>query len=127
MTTTLRPPPDPRSLEDALRAGEPQRLGRALANVERHLREHHRDAHQGGGLLEESDRTRPALERREDRLLEEMGCLLRRAGQLRRRSERGAAPDGGVRELLAGLRRLRAGEAELAQEAALGGDLGAGD
>ena len=123
MTTTLRPPPDPRSLEDALRAGEPQRLGRALANAERHLREHHRDAHQGGGLLEEADRTRPALERREDRLLEEMGCLLRKARQLLR----GSAPDRGVRELAAGLRRLRAGEAELAQEAALGGDLGAGD
>ena len=123
MTTTLCPLPDPRPLEDALRAGEPRRLGRALADVERHLREHHRDAHQGGGLLEESDRTRPALGRREDRLLGEMSCLLRKAGQLLRVS----APDEGVRGLVAGLRRLRAGEAELAQEAALGGDLGAGD
>ena len=127
MTALLRPPPDPWPLEDALRAGAPRRIGRALAGVEQHLREHYKAAHGSGGLLADGDRTRPALERHEDRLLDEMAHLLRRAGRLVRRFERGSAPDGDVRELVTGLRRLRDGEAALAQEAALGGDLGAGD
>jgi len=131
MTPAVRPLPDPQPLDDALAAGcDPGQLRPALGQFEQALRGHARAVDRGGGLLGDGDRTRPALERREGHLLGELGGLLERTGELLRRLERGESSDGwceDVRGLAAAVRRLRDGEAGLAQEAALSGDLGAGD
>jgi hypothetical protein len=131
MTPVVRPLPDPQPLAAAVAAGpDPGRLRQALGRLERGLRGHARAVDEAGGLLDERDRTRPALGRRERRLLGDLGGLLRRAGELRRRLERGESPGElceEVRGLAAAVRRHRHGGVGLVQEAALEGDLGAGE
>jgi hypothetical protein len=127
MLAVTRALPDPQPLASALAANDPGRLRRTLAGLEHALRDHFRAVHQEGGLLEEGDRTRPALERQEGHLFNDLARLLRRAERLRRRLERGERPSEDVSWLVGEFRRLRDREASLVQEAALAGDFGAGE
>lgn len=130
MSAPVRPLPDTQPLEAALSAGcDPGDLRSTLDHLEEELRGHARSLGREGGLLDEEDRTRPGLGRQEAHLLDGLRDLLRRVGELRRRLDAGESCEMSedVKVLAGDLRRLRDCEIGLAQESALGNDLGTGE